>query len=78
MDNTYEEATKRMSGTIKRAYMDDDDIEVVEIIEKDDGSAVMTVALGKEALRRLVEYSILELLKNLIKETEDVKRCDNA
>jgi len=46
------------------------DIEVIEVVENEDGSAVMTVEMCNRARELLIEAGLISLLKKHIDEVE--------
>lgn len=53
-----------------------DDIEVEEIEELEDGSAIMRVHLSMESLKRLAEIGLLKILEDTMNKLDETESTD--
>jgi hypothetical protein len=52
------------------------DIKVIDIVDQEDGSAIMQIEFCPEAGRLLIEAGIISLLRKHIDEIEDASKTD--
>ena len=52
------------------------EIEVIDIVDQDDGSAIMEIKMCPEASRLVIEAGLLSLIKKHIDEIENESKTD--
>ena len=52
------------------------EIEVIDIVDQDDGSAIMEIKMSPEASRLLIEAGLLSLIKKHIDEIQNESKTD--
>ena len=54
------------------------EIEVIDVVDQDDGSAIMEVKMCPEASRRVIEAGLLSLIKKHIDEIENEQNTETS